>query len=389
MSTIIRTRSPFFIRTPQVTGNDPSTGTPNIDLLNYFQAIVTIHGGTSGSTTICDDLYATFTFKKKPLPNETSVTFEISELVNDHIIQTYDGTPNNSALTQSIWVNVVTSARQSNGTIIGSATTTTYLAQEGFNKFKEGVNYTTEPIAMISNTYYEYHKRSRLNIPINKERVNSIAWKFNGSTITTVNFTDNGNQNQKIAYASVSTSTQQYDEALVTYDTSSTISYTLQEIEECKYPVQKITFLNRWGALQDLFFHKKSINSLEATRENFNRSIFKARSVSLEEGEGEGEDCQETVTFNSYSTTAHAKKVHNANGTESVVLNSGFVDERMNVYFEELMVSEYMWLTDDQNVIYPVCITDSSFTKKTSLNDRLINYTMNFEKAFDFVNNIR
>ena len=389
MSTIIRTRSPFFIRTPQVTGNDPSTGTPNIDLLNYFQAIVTIHGGTSGSTTICDDLYATFTFKKKPLPNETSVTFEISELVNDHIIQTYDGTPNNSALTQSIWVNVVTSARQSNGTIIGSATTTTYLAQEGFNKFKEGVNYTTEPIAMISNTYYEYHKRSRLNIPINKERVNSIAWKFNGSTITTVNFTDNGNQNQKIAYASVSTSTQQYDEALVTYDTSSTISYTLQEIEECKYPVQKITFLNRWGALQDLFFHKKSINSLEATRENFNRSIFKARSVSLEEGEGEGEDCQETVTFNSYSTTAHAKKVHNANGTESVVLNSGFVDERMNVYFEELMVSEYMWLTDDSNVIYPVCITDSSFTKKTSLNDRLINYTMNFEKAFDFVNNIR
>ena len=145
---------------------------------------------------------------------------------------------------------------------------------------------------------------------------------------------------------------------------------------------------SRWGALQDLFFHKKSTNSLEASRENFNRSIFKARSVSLEDPE-EGEDCQETVTFNSYSTTAHAKKVHNANGTESVVLNSGFVDERMNVYFEELMVSEYMWLTDDSNVIYPVCITDSSFTKKTSLNDRLINYTMNFEKAFDFVNNIR
>jgi len=382
MSTIIRTRSPFFIRTPQV------TGTSNIANLNYFQAVVTVHGGVSGSTEICDDLYATFTFKKKPLPNETSVTFEISELVNDHIIQTYNGTLSNSALTQSIWVNVVTSARQSNGTIIGSATTTTYLAQEGFNKFKEGVNYTTEPIAMISNTYYEYHKRSRLNIPINKERVNSIAWKFNGSTITTVNFTDNGNQNQKIAYASVSTSTQQYDEALVTYDTSSTISYTLQEIEECKYPVQKITFLNRWGALQDLFFFKKSVETLETRNEKFNRSIFKARSVSLEPPE-EGEDCQETITFNSYSTTAHAKKVHNANGTESITLNTGFVDERTNVYFEELMVSEYIWLTDDQNVIYPVCITDSNFTRKTGLNDRLINYTMNFEKAFDFVNNIR
>ena len=35
----------------------------------------------------------------------------------------------------------------------------------------------------------------------------------------------------------------------------------LNPIEECKYPVQKITFLNRWGALQDLFFHKKNLQT--------------------------------------------------------------------------------------------------------------------------------
>ena len=70
-------------------------------------------------------------------------------------------------------------------------------------------------------------------------------------------------------------------------------------------------------------------------------------------------------------------------------MNTGFVDERMNVYFEELMVSEYIWLTDDENVIYPVTLKDSNFTYKTGLNDRLINYTMNFEKAFNFVNDIR
>jgi len=378
MSTIIRTRSPFFIRTPQESDSN----------LNYFQAIVTVHGGLTGSTEICDDLYATFTFKKKPLPNETSVTFEISELVNDHIIQTYDGTLSNSALTQSIWVDVVTSARQSNGTIIGSATTTSYLAQEGFNKFKEGVNYTTEALVMLSGSYYEYHKGSTLSLPINKEKVASVSFKFNGSIITTINFTDNGNQNQKIAYASASTSTQQYDELLIVDVGENQTTITLKEIEECKYPVHKITFLNRWGALQNLFFHKKSVETLETRNEKFNRSIFKARSVSLEPPE-EGEDCQETITFNSYSTTAHSKKVHNANGTESILLNTGFVDERMNVYFEELMVSEYIWLTDDQNVIYPVTLKDSNFTHKTGLNDRMINYTMNFEKAFDFVNNIR
>ena len=387
MSTIIRTRSPFFIRTPQVTGST------NIANLSHFQINISIFEGESGTVSMCSDLAASFTLKKKPLPNETSVSFEISEIVNDHLIQTFDGSYNSSRLTQSAWVNVVTSARKSDGTIIGSSTSTTYLAQEGFNKFKEGANYTTEPILMISNTYYEYHKGSNIRLPVNKERVSGIVYKLNGSSVGSQSFTDSGHSNQKIAYGNVTTITQQYDEVVVTFDSSNTISYTLKEVEECKYPVHKITFLNRWGALQDLFFHKKSVETLETRNEKFNRSIFKARNVSksLEEPEEPGGDpiCVETVTFNSYSTTAHAKKVHNANGTESVVLNSGFVDERMNVYFEELMVSEYIWLTDDSNVIYPVCITDSSFTKKTSLNDRLINYTMNFEKAFDFVNNIR
>ena len=109
----------------------------------------------------------------------------------------------------------------------------------------------------------------------------------------------------------------------------------------------------------------------------------------LEEAEEPGEPCQESITYNTYSTTEHAKKVHNANGVESVLLNTGFVDERMNVYFEELMVSEYIWLTDQGGVIYPVTITDTNFTYRTGLNDRLINYTMNFEKAFKLVNDIR
>ena len=90
-----------------------------------------------------------------------------------------------------------------------------------------------------------------------------------------------------------------------------------------------------------------------------------------------------------YSTTAHAKKTFNANATESILLNTGFVPESMNPYFEELMVSEYVWLVDENDVVYPVNLKDSSFTYKTGLNDRLINYTMNFEKSFDLVNNIR
>jgi len=386
MSTIIRTRSPFFIRTPQVTGNDPVTGTPNKDLLSYFQINITVFGGLSSSTEVCDDLYATYSLQKKPLGTEVSVSFDISEIVNDHIEQIFTGTY--AAAKSSIWVTVATSARQSDGTVIGSVTTNTYLAQEGFNKFKEGVNYTTEPIAMISSTYIQNHKGSTITIPVNVERVTQVEWR-NGTIVReTDTFTDNGNQNQKIQFALFTAGTF-LDNALITYDSGSTTTITLEQVEECKYPVNKITFVNRWGALQDLFFFKKSTESLEARRENFNASIFEARAVQLDPPETPGDACQESLTFNTYSTTAHAKKTFNANATESIVLNTGFVNELMNPYFEELMVSEYIWLTDSSANIFPVNLKESSFAKKTGLNDRLINYTMSFEKSFALVNNIR
>ena len=53
------------------------------------------------------------------------------------------------------------------------------------------------------------------------------------------------------------------------------------------------------------------------------------------------------------------------------------------------MVSEYVWMVDSDNIIYPVNLKESSFTKKTGLNDKLINYTMSFDKSFSIVNNIR
>lgn len=379
MSTIIRTRSPYFIRTPQETSSS----------LSYFQINITIASGVLGVAG-CPANLGTFTLQKKPLTGEDSVSFDISELVNDFIEQKFiNNTPltgyNVSADTQSVWVTVVTSARESDGTIIGSTTTTNYLAQEGYNDFKDGVNYTTEPTAMISGNYIQYNKGDYIYLPVNVERVNSVNFKYNGSSISTYGVSDNGNANQKVDYSYYLTA-QEIDEIEITYDTTQTESITVKEIEECKYPVHKIVFLNRWGAFQDLFFFKKSVESLESRSENFNRSIFQARQVYYTEREGE---CEENYNYNVYSTTAHAKKTFNANATESISLNTGFVPESMNPYFEELMVSEYVWLIDENDVVYPVNLKDSSFTYKTGLNDRLINYTMNFEKSFDLVNNIR
>jgi hypothetical protein len=76
-------------------------------------------------------------------------------------------------------------------------------------------------------------------------------------------------------------------------------------------------------------------------------------------------------------------------------LSSGYYPEGANPYFEELLLSDQVWLTqpDPYNPsteqVVPVIITTSSFTYKTSLNDRLIDYVMEFEMAFDYINNVR
>ena len=135
MSTIIRTRSPFFIRTPQETDSE----------LSYFQINITVFGGLSSSTEQCDDLYAAYSLQKKPLGSEDSVSVDISEIVNDHIVQVFTGVYSASAYKQSIWVTVATSPRKADGTLVDDAvvTSNTYLAQEGYNHFKDGANYTS------------------------------------------------------------------------------------------------------------------------------------------------------------------------------------------------------------------------------------------------------
>ena len=57
------------------------------------------------------------------------------------------------------------------------------------------------------------------------------------------------------------------------------------------------------------------------------------------------------------------------------------------------MLSEYVWLRKKNYAetlkTIPVKIVTSSFTKKTKLNDKLIEYTIQFEQANDYINNVR
>ena len=55
---------------------------------------------------------------------------------------------------------------------------------------------------------------------------------------------------------------------------------------------------------------------------------------------------------------------------------------------EELFLSEKVWIRYD-GLTLPIIPTSKSLTFKTSVNDRLANYTVNFDFAFNKINNVR
>ena len=101
------------------------------------------------------------------------------------------------------------------------------------------------------------------------------------------------------------------------------------------------------------------------------------------------------VAAPTYSQSDPTVKILNTQAKQSHIHSSGYYPEFANKYFEELLLSENVWITRERiqqpNTleIIPVVVKNSSMTYKTSLNENLIEYTIEFEDAFDYINNVR
>ena len=57
---------------------------------------------------------------------------------------------------------------------------------------------------------------------------------------------------------------------------------------------------------------------------------------------------------------------------------------------KQLMMSEKVWMiASDDDTVYPVVVKSQDLVYKTGVNDKLTQYTMEFEFASDKINNIR
>ena len=126
---------------------------------------------------------------------------------------------------------------------------------------------------------------------------------------------------------------------------------------------------------KDMEQRLQSLNTTNKKQEKFQRNIV--------------------TSSGSYNVNTHTKQDYNTVANTSISLSSGYYPEWANQWFEQLLLSEQVWLTrlDPINPlstqVIPVNVKKSSMTQKTSVNERLIDYTFDFDMSFDYINNIR
>ena len=326
--------------------------------LGSVQLQLYCYTGTVGSFTSADLKY---TINKNRIGTENNIVLEIGELVRDHIEITF----NDDYTCHAKWVTAVVYYKDLQGDLLDHSNpgVFNYLAVDGYGFFEDEINPELSRNALITSDNIYLPEGTAGKLPIFAEGVGKVRIDSSDTQIT-----DSGNSNQKIQYVTIPANSSE----IKVYDTDDTTllkTITVTNICEPKFTSYKVTFVNKYGAFQDLYFFKKSIESFDVVSESYKANTVNRSNVL-------------------YSTAQAQKQITNVNATTKLTLNTGFIKENMNTTVEELLLSENIYIRYEGKTL-PLLPLTKSMTHKTHLNDKMINYTLEFEFAFDKINNIR
>lgn len=286
-------------------------------------------------------------------------TFELGELIRDYIDQS------SVKSSGSVWVKITLSDG------LQMPRTYTFLATEGYITNFEGIqshlNAPSSETLMQSNSNVIVPEGESISIPV-YAKYNSYYTKTTlGATIAATYFTDLNDSSSQIEYIDVTS-----DDTLVQLYVGGSLIHTITiEVAECsKFANNKLMFVNRFGAKQEFFVNMKSIEKIRIKDSGFNRNVINYSTLSINNG-------------------VHGYKRNVTESRETYTLNTPFLDEGNVQAFEELLLSEYVWMKKENSEYIPVTIKDNSMTRKTHVNDKLIQYTVNVESSFNLINNQR
>ncbi len=385
----INTRSPHFI---SVSNANLAYATLDIEIYSGDRDT-----GYTGATQ--------YSLRKQIVLTQTRVSFEVSELIRDYLDMDFFGLYYISDQYHTCkWVRKTITAFNGSGVQL-SQSTTTDLALDGYSYFEEGsIVYPFERNLLMSNKEVFALDDNVYRIPIYIGYGVSITFLRDGEIVSTYSNTGSTSTINQVMHISVN-GANSYDSFKSrvandyngSFESNACINDFLEEfsvgkvdsihvnnqygnldiinvntIEECKHEPKKITFINKFGVLQDMYFFKKMVEKMTTKRES-----YRANTLNY---------------INQYQTNVHTKRDFNITANESISLSSGFLSESYNEVFKQLMLSEKVWitnLTDTEEQVLPINIKTSDITYKTSLNDKLVEYTIEFDNSYNVLNDIR
>ena len=275
-----------------------------------------------------------------------SVAFEIADLCRDYLDITFNNTYSSQtiAITGTLTFKSKTLdeiAAAETAVTVGTPVSISHTGLDGYFEFMEGLG-TGQNSAKTVATNDVLQDNTVIYAPQNP--AGQIPY-WNGSSIV---------------YQAFSAS-----------DTTETVISTTFTIDRVctKHEAYKVTFVNKYGALQDFYFTGKTTENINIETTNFKRSILDSNSR--------------------YSTAQHSKQIYNTLANETLILNTPPMSfDTVNEAFKQLLVSEQVWIYKDSKTT-PINITSNTQRFKTGVNDQLIQYTITAEYAFDMISNIR
>lgn len=311
MATAIGVRSPFFA---------------SLDFANSVE----------GTLSLTIDGTLAYTITKDVIPGTNTVTIDISQLVRDYIQPRYDGTIV-AADSGTVPISYVLNLYNSGGTLVATSGTVSYDAFDAYYNYYGGTNYTLPTGVLVS--------ISSIYAPLG---VAGFVFENSGSAVTVKTFSGSD---------TVVPST----------------SVKINRFPCGRYDNYALTFINRYGVQQQMWFTAKEVTSMTT-----NGSKYKSK-YNANNGDADG--------------TRHQIVDYNKNGLKQYTLNTDYITANIsdiNFQLEELLLSEYVWLDDPiLGRPLPVNVVTTNTSFKTGLNDRVVSYQVVVQTAYDLISTAR
>ena len=327
------------------------------------------------------------------------VNFEIAELIKDYIPAAFNGVyPNDLDATED-YTTMYVDYRVTETLNTGAQTPVDTLglrAFYGYGYVEEGANPQLLQGYLQSNTTILKLHDAPIRIPVDNENTNSVAFLYKGQQVYSwlpstglkiqdqivyvsngVNGADSFEERVELDGGTFEDNAciDQFeddfelfpvDEVLVSGVEGLTV-IQVDNIDECKYTPYKLTFINKFGAYQDIWMFKNSKLAMTTEKDKYKSNI---------------------LNNGTYATYNAQVRLLSKNANQRLTLNSGYYPESNNEIFKQLFLSDKVWIEYKDKTL-AVNIENNNINYKTSLTDSLINYTIDVSFAFDTINNIR